>query len=559
MSFSPIALDFTLLVVTATVLGYLARKTRQPTLVAYILTGILLGPVAFNIVSETNLIQLMSELGLAFLLFLIGIEMNFEELAAIFKPVLRIAFFQRLLQTVLVFGVTWMLGFSVIEALVLSTIVLGSTAEVVKLLADKDEISTLPAKIDIGILLFQDIVIVFVLALLSAPSTGSMATIAASIGKVLAIIAVIGVISYLASRHVLSQHFRRIAGDDHTFFIHGVAWLFLFISVSQYLQVSVEIGAFLAGLGLGQMPYSSELRERMRPLTDFFMAVFFSSIGLSLGGSALLQYWQEAVFASVIFMLGNILILFYLIDREKFTPETSFKGAIHMAQVSEFSLVVGVLAVSQGIVGEAVLGFISLAAIITMAASSYLINFNNQVYRMCRPVLEQFESDVKNDADIQRLEDHAVIVGYNDLAERALPVLAQYFDDIVVVDRDPDNVDELTRSPAEYIFGDFKHGEIRSSTGLERAAFVLSVSHELSVNRMILRDRGDETVTFLRAESSRDAAELYDMGADYILRKNVLTAERVEDHIETYLEDRSKFIRETQSERARLWWGGRGG
>ncbi len=557
---SLLAADFAILIVTVTVLSFLAQRTGQPKIVAYIISGIVLGPVLLNVVSETELISMLSELGLAFLLFLIGIEMDFEEIRDIFKPVTRIALFQTVMQTSLAFAVSYFLGFSLIETFILAmATVFGSTPEVVKLLSDKDEISTLPAKIDVGVLLVQDVILIVTLALLSAPSLTSIGVVAWSLAKIVVLIAFIGGISYLASQHILGRHFRNILGSENAFFIHGIAWAFLFIFVSEYLQISVEIGAFLAGLSLGQMQYSSEMKERIQPLTDFFMVVFFSGIGLSLTRTNLFMYWREALFASIFLMAGNFLIMFYLIDREKFTPETSFKGSINMTQVSEFSLVVGALAVSQGFIGEPILGYLSLMAVMTMAVSAYFINYNEQIYQRVKHILERFNSGEKKDVAFDALSDHAVMVGYTDLARSVLPIIEEYFDDIVIVDRHPGNVEELSMMDHEYIFGDFKHGGIRTSASIRDASFIISFSDEDAVNMKILEDRSDDAAVFVRAKDRTEAADLYDLGADYIIRKNVLAVEKFIDHLRTYLNDRNAFIRETLQESERLIWGAHDG
>lgn len=557
-AFSPLAIEFAAIVVTAMVLSVIARWTGQPTLVAYIMTGILLGPVVLGWVTETAFITLLSELGLGFLLFLIGMEMDFEDIRELFRPILRISILQTILQTSLAFLVSYALGFSLIETSILAlATVFGSTPEVVKLLSDKDEISTLPSRIDIGVLLVQDIILIITLALLSAPSFDSIGVIATNFAKVLFMVAMMGGSSYLASRYLLSSHFRSIADDDHAFFVHGLAWAFIFISVGQYFGLSLEIGAFLAGLSLGQIPYSDELRERIRPLTDLFMVVFFASIGLRLTTESLLFYWKEALLASGALMIGNFIIMFYLIDRERFTPETSFKGSINMTQVSEFSLVVGSIAVAQGFIGQAILGYLSLMAVLTMSVSAYFINYSDQIYQRVRHLLTWLEAEDKTDIEIGRLEDHALIIGYNDLVRSVLPVIEEFFETIVVVDRDPGNVEELSRSSYEFIFGDFKHGQLRAETAIDRAGMIFSVSMDHIVNLRLLEDRDPSTLTFLRTGSREHAAELYDMGADYIIRHDQLAAEQLRKYIDDYIAHRERFLEETSDDLAMIRWGAR--
>ncbi len=556
-----LAYDLALLIATATTLGFLARKTGQPTIVAYIATGLVLGPVMLNLVGESELTKLMSELGLGFLLFLLGIEMNIDDIREILRPVTNIAILQTILQTSLAFIIPLALGFTMMETVIIALCtVFGATPVIVKLLTDKDEITTLPGKIDVGVLILQDIYLVIILALLSAGNLTDPIAVSYTLAKIFVLMSLVGGLSYLSARFILPGLFRRVAESKHAFFIHGVAWAFLFISLTIYLDLSVEVGAFLAGLGLGQIPYREELKERIRPITDFFMVIFFSSIALTITRSDLLIYWKEAIIASIILMIGNFLIMFYLIDRENFTPKTSFLGSINMTQVSEFSLVVGGLAVAQGFVESEILGYLSLMALLTMSTSSYLINYNQQIYKRVEPYLERFNSEDKKDVQLKEFENHAVIIGYNNIVKRVLPVIKQEYSDIIIVDRNPDNVEKLSRDPdLEYIYGDFNHGEIRKSAGLKRAEFILSVSSNASTQHRILNETNIKSTRFLEAKRFEDAAEFYERGAEYVMIEDAITAEKVSEYLELYIEDPGIFKEEVENDIETFLWGGKRG
>ena len=541
-------LQFMLIIVTATILGIVARKLNQPVLLAYLLTGLLLGPTALNIGQETQTITLMSELGLGFLLFLVGIEMNLKEIKTILRPVSIIAVGQTVLQTGLAFVVPLALGFDLFTtAIIALCTVFGATPVIVKILTEKDEMKSLPGKLDVGVLVLQDIYLILVLALIGSGTLTEPGKILITLVEIVALISVIAVISIASSKFFLEDLFRKIADNQHAFFIHGVAWAFIFISVAQYLGLSVEVGAFLAGLGLGQIPYRDELRERIRPLTDFFMVIFFSTLGLTLSADNLLAYWQEAVIASIIMMIGNFVIMFYLIDQQKFTPRTSFIGSINMTQVSEFSLVVGALAVSQGYIGNDILGYISLMAVLTIGTSTYLINYNKEIYEKVEHILQKYESEEKKDIELENLDGHAVIIGYGELAMKVCSKLSEEYE-ILVIDKDISNTDALNSSPYNYIYGDFKHGEIREEANLESAEFIISFTDERKINARILEDRERDTITVVKAENFNDATEFYDLGADYVIIENVLAGNRISEYIELYLEDEGLFKEEVNAE-----------
>lgn len=551
--------SFAVIIVLATALSFIARKTKQPTVIAYIATGLILGPVGLSMIGETELTRLFSELGLVFLLFFIGLEINIGEIREVLKPTALIGVSQMALTALLGFGLGTLLGFTTVESLFIGAAAMfSSTALVVKLLTDIDEASTLPGRLDVGILLVQDIAVVLLLALLTA-NFSDPSTAVIRFFEIMAMIALIGGISIASSSYLLPKIFRKVSQKPSIFFIYGLAWAFLLISGTDQLGLSLEIGAFFAGLSLAQLPYSSELQERVRPLTDLFMAIFFINFALKIIPGQLSAYFMEAMIASVVLIAGKFGIFFGLIDRLKFTPETSFKAALNMTQISEFSIILGAIAVREGIIGDPMLGFISLVAITTMGTSSYLLNFNHAIYSRFEQILSRYESEEKGDVEVEELEGHALVIGYNMVTERVLDLLEQQYENVVIVDKDPDNTEELSRSSHEYIYGDFKHGEIRKASGIKKAAFILSMARDRKVNHHILRDRKRDTPVFLEAENFEQAAEMYDLGAEYVMIENIVTADKMADYLDLYIEDPEVFREETQDELETIHWGGRNG
>jgi Kef-type K+ transport system membrane component KefB len=545
MSEIALAADFAIIVVVATVVGLIARQTGQPTIIAYILTGIILGPVMFDVVTDEGLVDLMAELGLGFLLFLLGMKMRFEDIREILRPITNVAIGQTVLQTALAFLVALALGFGTTEVLVIAlATVFGATPIIVKVLTDKDEITSLPGKIDVGVLIVQDIYLVVVLALFSADSLDNAGEIATTLAVIFVMMGFIGLFSIASSRYLLPRMFRRIANNKDVFLIVAIAWAFLFIAIAEGFDLSVEVGAFLAGISLAQLPYSKELEDRITPITDFFILVFFASIGLQIEGlSALLAYWQEAIIASLVLMIGNFWIMFYLIDREGFSVETSFLGSINMVQVSEFSLVVGALAFTQGYIGSDVLGYLSLMALLTMSVSTYIISYNHAIYERVKPWFTRFESEEKIDAELKEYKNHAIAIGYDEVTERALPVLEEKYGTVVVIDRRTDHIDEIEQGGRyDHIFGDFRHGEVRKAANLKNASFILSSSVQVDVNKAVLEETADETTVFVEAERITDARDLYDRGAAYVIMSTYLTAEKLSDYLEQYVTDRAAFM-----------------
>ncbi|MCU4754204.1 cation:proton antiporter [Halobacteria archaeon AArc-curdl1] len=556
MSEIALAADFAIIIVVATAVGILVRQLGQPTIIAYIFTGVILGPVLFDIVTDDGLVYLMAELGLGFLLFLLGMKMRFSDIRDILRPITNVAIGQTVLQTALAFLVALALGFGTREVLVIAlATVFGATPIIVKVLSDKDEITSLPGRIDVGVLIVQDIYLVVVLAMFSADSLENTGEIAQTLAIIFVMMTFIGLFSFASSRYLLPRMFRRVANDKDVFLVIAIAWAFLFIAVAgSQFDGGIEIGAFLAGLSLAQLPYSKELEDRITPITDFFILVFFVSIGLQIEGGApsLFAYWQEALIASAILMFGNFWIMFYLIDREGFGVEPTFLASINMVQVSEFSLIVGALALQQGYIDAEILGYLTLMALVTMTVSTYIVANNHAIYERLEPWFARFESETDRDADLKTYNNHAIAIGYDEITASVLPLLEERYDDVVIIDRKTEHIDAIEEAPYDYVFGDFRHSEIRKEANLSGADFVLSSSVEREVNEALLEEVGADALVFVEAERIDDARSLYAKGATYVVMSTHLTAELLSEYVEHYLTDRSAFDAVTRADIDRL-------
>jgi len=535
--------DLAIILVTAALIGISAHQTGQPTIVAYLLTGLLLGPAALGIVEPSEVTSTMAELGLAFLLFLLGIKMRIEDVRHVLHPVLEISLPQMALVFLAGSGTAAVLGFAFWEALLIGLVVMySSTAVVIKMLTDEDAVTSLPGKIDVGILLVQDVVVVILLTLLASGRPDSAVDLGITLLTVFGLIACVGFVTVAATRHLLPELFRRIADDRDAFFLVAVAFAFLFVLVFDELGLSIEMGAFLAGVSLAQLPYSTELRDRVSPLTNLFVLIFFVSIGLQLDAGDLFVHWREAIVAAFVLIPAKFLIFFALLSRQGFSLETTFLGSVTMIQVSEFALVAGTVAVAKGFVGEPVLGFLSLLAVVTMGVSVYVIKYDQRLFERLYPLLSRWETaGTGRTIEQQRYRDHAVVIGYDELTRSVLPRLEKFYDDVVVIDRKVTHVEALEDAGYDVVYGDFRHAEIRNESGLKRAAFVLSSSAELEVNEALLADVGERTTVFVEAAWAEDARELYHHGAHYVVLSPQLTAERLAEYLDAYFEDREAF------------------
>lgn len=414
-----------------------------------------------------------------------------------------------------------------------------------------------------GILLVQDIVVVILLAVLAAGRPESLAEVAVTLAVVLGLVALISAAALLASRYALPVLFRRIADNRDVFFLISISWAFLFVLVSSEINVllaplgieaylSIEMGAFLAGLAIAQLPYSKELQERVNPLTDLFVMVFFVTVALDLEARELLFYWQEALITVLVLMPVKFIIFFLLIRWQKFDIETTFLGSITMIQVSEFGIILGVAAFAGGFVGEEVLGYLTLIALVTMAVSVYFIAHNHALYTRLAPFLERWQTEGTFEGGKKEYRDHAVVIGYDQVTRTVLPLLAEQYDDVVVVDRRVDHIKILKEEGYDAIYGDFRNATIRKDAALKRASFVLSSSIEVDVNQAVLREVSSDAVVFVEARQVHEARGLYDQGAHCVILSTRLAGDRLSAYLKAYLEDPDVFREATTADRELL-------
>lgn len=537
--------ELALLVTAAAFMAILGKKTHQPSLVMYILTGLGLGPAGAALVSslpgvsisalvsEGVYISTMSELGLAFLLFFIGLEIKIEDIKEVLGQTLTVSVVQMAAIAVIFYGLSIAVGFDSVEALVIAlAFMYSSTAVVVKILADRGEVGTKAGKLDVSMLLFEDVTVVLVMAVLgslAAAGSFSLATVGFEGLKIGFFVLVVAAAAIFSSKLFLPRFLRYVSESHHVFLIHGLAWMFLFVVLAQRVGLSLEVGAFFAGVSIAQLPYSSELHSRVKPLTDFFLAVFFVSLGLGLGVGDLLEYAEIAVGFSAAIIALKFVLYYSLTSKLGFGRYDSFKSSINMTQTSTFSIVYATVASNppkgEALIDTPVVAMITLVALLTMASSSYLIYFSDRIYAKVFGVEDTSSEGTE--------ESTAIVDGYNQAVEAVLDDLVSRFESVKVVDRRPEVAAEVEdRSDVEFEFADFGHREIRSDLGIDHADLLVSFDSDLDVELEALEEAPEKCVVAYEAETREEAGSFRDGGADYVFLEEEAAAEKLSEVLE---------------------------
>jgi Kef-type K+ transport system membrane component KefB len=516
------SLGFILVAAGAAVL--LARPLNIPSIVAYIAVGLLLGPISGLLVVDEAM-HLISDAGIALLLFLVGLELSIAKVRDV-GPVALVAGLGQVVFTAAGgFGLSWLLGFTTMESIFLATaLTFSSTVVVVKLLTQKRELDSLYGRIAVGIFLVQDLVVIVALTFLAG--LGQQDTLgAASLG--LPLLQAFGgmilllAVALLAARYVLPRVIGWAAASGETLFIWSLCWLFLLVLSAEAMRLSPEIGAFLAGLSLAQLPYSHELRRRVQPLTNFFIAVFFVTLGVQMQLGAAQAHWAAAVVLSLFVLIGNPLIFMIIIARMGYGERTSFLTSVTVAQISEFSFIFAAVGLAAGLIDESILSLIAVVGLVTIAVSSYMILYNHQIYEWMRRsgVLRLFGAgEDPPEAEVAPLRDHVIVVGMNSLGRRIVQILTEAGETVVAIDTDAGKLKDLE---VITMVGNVEYLSVLDDARLASARLLVSALRIEDTNNMLAFHAGRLGVpTSIHAFDRSVLGDLQAIGVSHIMISN---------------------------------------
>ena len=499
-----------------------ARLFRVPNIVAYIVAGLLLGPT-LGMLEVTHTIELIAEFGIILLLFLVGLELSLDKIRAVGTTAF-VAGGVQMAGTALGGGLLAALfGYGLVEALAIAVAVMfSSTVVVVKLLEKRGDLDEQYGQISVGVLLVQDLVVVMVLTFvagLSGPDELAWVDVAWGLGQAFVGMALLGGVIVAAARYVLPPAMQWISDLPDGLFIWSLFWCFLVVLGAEALHLSPELGAFLAGIALAQLPQCHELRHRVHPLMNFFIIVFFVALGLQMKLGAALEQWPFALVLTVFVMGIKPLLLAGTLSVVGRGEETSIRTGLSLAQISEFSLIFGALAVSTGLIDEALLSVITLVGLLTFALSAVLLLYNDRLYarmRPYRPLAWLGASPEPPDASETIRRGHVIVVGMNTLGHQIVDRLQAAGEEVVAVDTDPEKLAGLS---VPTIQGNAAHAAILEEAHLETAKLLVSsLNIEEANNLLAYRARQAGVPCSIHAFDRTSERSLRDVGVDYLIR-----------------------------------------
>ena len=512
---------------------------------AYVLAGVILGPYGLSLITNHVIIETLSEMGIAFLLFVVGMEMDLGRL----KSIGLIASVGGTVQILFLGSMGWLLGillgFSSIEAVYCGLIVaFSSTMVVIKLLSDKSELDTLHGRIVIGFLLMEDIFAILALLIISNFSEFVQAGMASIILLLFIKIIIILVFSFVMAKFIFPPLFKLAAESQEILFLLSITTCFLFAFFSTIIGLSMAIGAFIAGLSIANLPYNYEIMGKIKALLIFFTTIFFAALGMKLQIFSVTKIIIPLVVFVLFISLIKPLATAFICSLFGYKRRTSLLTSMTLAQTSEFSLIIVALAMSPGInhlpEGSIIPGMAILLAIITMIITSYTIKFDESIYEKIKNMFKFLDNMGSGSKELEMVnlnkQHDAILVGHDRIGYTILKTLKKQKKKIVIVDYNPEAVRELISKGMDCLYGDVSDTDVLDRLNISKVKLIISTVNDIHDNMTILRYAkkvGSKATIFVTAVRVDDALDLYAEGADYVILPHFLGG----NHVSLMLEE----------------------
>jgi Kef-type K+ transport system membrane component KefB len=544
------------------VLAFVAKFIRQPLIISYIFSGILIGPYFLNLLETHNLLDVFSSMGIALLLFIVGLGLSPKVIKEVGKVSVVTGVGQVLFTSLFGFIIGVLLGFDFFAAIFIAiALTFSSTIIIMKLLTDKGDTETLYGKISIGFLIVQDLIVMLLLLFITAIPPGG--TIGVEFFQTLAQGILLVILILFVGFKILPKLMDFISTSQELLLVFSLGWCFVLAASFEITGFSMEIGALLAGFVLAASPYRFEINSKLRVLRDFFLVLFFIFLGSQLVFGNITNLIIPILVFSAFILIGNPLIVVILMGLMGYTKKTGFLAGLTVAQISEFSIILITILLNRGYfeyvaelstfyTAHDLLLLVTTVGLITITGSSYLILYSEKIYPFFENFLTIFErkkSRKEKIKDIKKyVEDYdCVLFGCNRIGHDILRALnktgAKYF----VVDYDPYKIKGFEKRKIETVYGDSSDSNFLDELPLNKIKMIVSTVPELSTNILILeklRKVNSKVVSILVSYQAEDAIRLYDEGASYVIIPHFLGGHYTANMIETHGLNLDKFLKE---------------
>jgi Kef-type K+ transport system membrane component KefB len=509
----------------AALLGVVGTALRQPLIVAFIAVGVLVGPAGLDLTGDIDELELLASVGIAVLLFVVGLKLDLGVIRTMGRVALLTGLGQVTFTSAIGFFLALVLGFGAVAAIYIAiALTFSSTIIIVKLLSDKREIDSLHGRIAVGFLIVQDIVVVITLIAISAfngtEGGTALSDIALVFAQGLGLLVAVG----LLMRFVIPRVMPIVARSQELLVLLSIAWAVALAVTADFLGLSQEVGAFLAGVSLASTPFRESIGGRLTTVRDFLLLFFFVDLGSNLDFAGVSEQLLPAGILSLFVLVGNPLIVLAIMGLMGYRRRTGFLAGLAVAQISEFSLIFAALGVTVGHIDEEVLGLVTMVGLVTIGVSTYMILYSHQLFERLSPWLGIFERRTSHPEDKlgeMGASADVVLFGVGRYGSAIAAGLRERGRVVLGIDFDPEAVRLWQDQDLPVHYGDAGDPELLQVLPLPEVSYVICAAPDLETNLALLRGLRHEGYAgriALTARSEEDAAHLAESGADLVFR-----------------------------------------
>ena len=542
--------ELTIIFIFTTLVAFVFRLLKQPLIISYIFAGLILSNYLLKFPQSQSLIELFGDLGIAFLLFIVGLELKLKTLREIGLPSIVIGTLQEIFTVLAGFLLAKLLGFGIVPALYLGlALSFSSTIIMVKLITDKGDLEKLYGKLAVGFLLVQDLITISILFLLPFFKKGVLNE--ANIFQLISGFSAILLIPYLSYR-LLPKIEKFLTQSLEFLFLFSLSFGLGISTLFKYLGFGIEAGALVAGVSLSTLISSNEIASRLKPLRDFFLILFFILIGSKIFIGYVQEYLFEVIILSLFVLIGNPLIMVFLLGPLGYKSKTSFLLGLTSAQISEFSFILINLGIKLGHLKQEILSITALIGLITIFLSTYLFVYAEKIYQKLERYLRIFEKKKTKEEKEESISYEIILFGCDRIGYSFLKIFENLGKNFLIVDYNFNIVKRLRNEGFNVLYGDAEEIDFLKSLNLAQTKMIISTIPEFETNLLILEEYKKENskgVFIGTANKVQDAFDLYEKGADFVILPHFLGGDYASKIVAEYKLDREKYLKLKEKEK----------
>jgi Kef-type K+ transport system membrane component KefB len=538
--------DFGKLLLIIVSVSLLVRLLKQPIILGYVISGILFALTQEGTGFNTDLIVVMSQLGIMFLLFLMGLEFDLKSLKYLGKDIFIVTVLQSAVLFAIGFFTAYFLGFRSFDCVYLAILFMfSSTLLVAKLLEDKKDTGTLYGRMTLGILIVQDLFAIIAITILNVVQEHDPAKIMlAPLGGIALL-----VVAFILAKFLLNWLLKFASKSSELLFLFSLGICFLFIEIAPFFGYSETIGAFIAGVTLANTIYKNEIIGKLKPLILFFNMLFFVGLGFLIKFDLRWEFFALIIAFTVLSLILKPIIFYLTIRLRGFDAKTSSVSGLNLAQLSEFGIIIIAAGVMNNLIMPEMNSIAVISVISTMVLSSYFIKYDSKIFSFFEPILIKIEKKwiTKNFSleSGEKLDCNILFFGYYDIGKNIYNKLEGLGKKIVVIDNDPANIRLLKKGHIRFSYNSPRDPEFLERIDFSKIDLVVSSITDIDDTKNILKrlkSGNPKSVAIVTAKSVRDALNLYSSDADYVLYPTHVNEQQISVLIEDYTTDINKVL-----------------